>query len=240
MSNASDLSAATEDYLKYIWSATEWSNTPVTTSRLAREMGLSPSTVSESIAKLTKDGLVEHEKYRSIRLSPDGKRHALAMVRAHRLIETFLHDELGYTWDEVHDEAEDLEHAVSIRFIDAIDELLGYPDYDPHGDPIPSKDGILPEVLAILVAEAPTGEARVHRIADSDPEALRLASELGLRPGETIIIAEGTLTVGGKETPLDPFASILWVTHDHSRVTDDSDRVAHDNHHKAKSEGTGS
>lgn len=207
-----ELTAATEDYLKYIWSATEWSNEPVKTSRLAKDMGLSPSTVSESVSRLAKEGLVEHEKYHAIRLTPEGSRHALAVVRAHRLIETFLHDQLGYSWDEIHTEADALEHAASARFIDAIDTLLGHPEYDPHGDPIPDAEGKLPVRRAIKLGDAEDGTVTVLRVDDSDPEGLRAASQLGLRPGQTATIAGNTMTVARKNALVAPFINIVWVT----------------------------
>lgn len=207
-----ELTAATEDYLKYIWSATEWSNEPVKTSRLAKDMGLSPSTVSESVSRLAKEGLVEHEKYHAIRLTPEGSRHALAVVRAHRLIETFLHDRLGYSWDEIHTEADALEHAASARFIDAIDTLLGHPEYDPHGDPIPDAEGKLPVRRAIKLGDAEDGTVTVLRVDDSDPEGLRAASQLGLRPGQTATIAGNTMTVARKNALVAPFINIVWVT----------------------------
>lgn len=213
-----ELTAASEDYLKYIWSATEWSDEPVKTSRLAKDMGLSPSTVSESVSRLAKDGLVEHEKYHAIRLTADGVRHALAMVRAHRLIETFLHDHLGYSWDEIHTEADSLEHAASPRFIDAIDTLLGHPQYDPHGDPIPDSEGNMPVRRAISLAEAAHGTATVLRIDDADPQDLRAASALGLRPGQSVMISESTIEVDGRKADAAPFEHIVWVTDNRSAV----------------------
>ena len=108
---------------------------------LAERIGVSASTASESIRKLADQGLVDHEKYGAVTLTDAGRRAALAMVRRHRLMETFLVRELGYSWDEVHDEAEVLEHAVSDRMLDRIDAKLGHPTRDPHGDPIPAADG---------------------------------------------------------------------------------------------------
>lgn len=206
------LTRATEDYLKHIWSANEWSDEPVTTTQLARDMGLSPSTVSESIAKLARKGLVDHEKYQSIRLTDEGTTHALEMVRAHRLIETFLHSRLGYSWDEIHEEADALEHVVSPRFIEAIDDLLGTPEYDPHGDPIPRRDGSLPPRQAIPLDDAAEGEAIVVRVDDSDPERLREASRLGLYPGQTVRIEGGTISVNGERVDAGSFVGRVWVT----------------------------
>lgn len=115
-----------------IWTAQEWSREKVSTKLLAERIGVSASTASESIRKLADQGLVHHEKYGAVTLTDAGRRAALAMVRRHRLMETFLVQELGYGWDEVHDEAEILEHAVSDRMLDRIDAKLGHPTRDPH------------------------------------------------------------------------------------------------------------
>src|SRR5690606_22941103 len=120
------------NHLKVIWSLQEWSSDPVTTSTIAARTGLRLSTASGAVAKLADKGLVEHERYGEVRLTPEGRRLALAMVRRHRLIETFLVETLGYRWDEVHDEAENLEHAVSDLLVDRVDALLGHPTRDPH------------------------------------------------------------------------------------------------------------
>lgn len=176
-----DLTPAAQDYLKVIWSAQEWNDKPVTTTMLAQTMGFSPSTVSEAIKKLTEQGLVTHPRYGTIDLSDRGQRIALSMVRRHRLIETFLVDYLGYRWDEVHDEAEILEHAVSDDFVERLGRRLGEPARDPHGDPIPSVDGLLPDLPALLLSGAPTGERmRVARVSDADPDLLRHLAGLGL------------------------------------------------------------
>ncbi|HEY0217944.1 MAG TPA: metal-dependent transcriptional regulator, partial [Cellulomonas sp.] len=122
-----DLTAVAQDYLKVIWSASEWSSAPVTTKMLADRLGVGASTVSETIRRLTDQGLVHHAPYAAIALTDEGARHAVQVVRRHRLIETFLVSELGYGWDEVHDEAEVLEHAVSDLMVERIDTRLGHP-----------------------------------------------------------------------------------------------------------------
>ena len=134
---ASDLTAVAQDYLKTIWTAQEWSHEKVSTKMLAERIGVSASTASESIRKLADQGLVHHEKYGAVTLTDAGRGAALAMVRRHRLLETFLVNELGYGWDEVHDEAEVLEHAVSDRMLDRMDAKLGYPDPRPARRPDP-------------------------------------------------------------------------------------------------------
>jgi DtxR family Mn-dependent transcriptional regulator len=163
---------AIEDYVKVIYGHTEWQPDPITTSALAARLGLAASSVTEMVKKLVTQGLVEHEKYGVVTLTPAGTALALRMVRRHRLIETWLVQSFGYTWDEVHVEAEVLEHALSDRLLDAIDAQLGHPLRDPHGDPIPSADGIVIRPGAVLLRDAATG-GRVVRVSDRDPELLR-------------------------------------------------------------------
>ena len=219
-----ELSSAAQDYLKLIWSATEWTDQPMTVSRLAELLGVRPATASDGIRRLTAQGLVEHRPYGSIELTDDGRRHAIQMVRRHRLLETFLVDVLGYGWDEVHDEAEVLEHAVSDGFVARIDAHLGHPSRDPHGDPIPSADGEphLPDatVLAHAVADRPM---RVRRISDEDPRLLRELADQGIGLDATLVRAASAgeaapagvvVTVDGSAArPLTPAAaSAVWVS----------------------------
>lgn len=179
--NPRDLSPVAQDYLKVIWTAQEWSREKVSTKMLAERIGVSASTASESIRKLADQGLVDHEKYGAVTLTDDGRRAALAMVRRHRLMETFLVNELGYGWDEVHDEAEVLEHAVSDRMLDRIDAKLGFPTRDPHGDPIPAADGNVPTPPARQLSVCQDGDAgTVARISDADPEMLRYFDSVGI------------------------------------------------------------
>ncbi|MBP2453043.1 manganese-binding transcriptional regulator MntR [Mycolicibacterium lutetiense] len=179
--NHQDLSTVAQDYLKVIWTAQEWSREKVSTKLLAERIGVSASTASESIRKLADQGLVDHEKYGAVTLTDAGRRAALAMVRRHRLMETFLVQELGYSWDEVHDEAEILEHAVSDRMLDRIDAKLGHPTRDPHGDPIPAADGQVPTPPARQLSDCQDGDAgTVARISDADPEMLRYFDRVGI------------------------------------------------------------
>jgi DtxR family Mn-dependent transcriptional regulator len=178
---ASDLTAVAQDYLKTIWTAQEWSHEKVSTKLLAERIGVSASTASESIRKLADQGLVHHEKYGAVTLTEAGRAAALAMVRRHRLLETFLVNELGYSWDEVHDEAEVLEHAISDRMLDRMDAKLGYPTRDPHGDPIPAADGQVPTPPARQLSACDNGdEGTVARISDADPEMLRYFDTVGI------------------------------------------------------------
>jgi DtxR family Mn-dependent transcriptional regulator len=177
----SGLSTVAQDYLKVIWNAQEWSHAKVSTKMLAEKLGVSASTASESIRKLAEQGLVDHEKYGAVTLTDSGRRAALAMVRRHRLLEAFLVTELGYGWDEVHDEAEVLEHAVSDRLIARIDAKLGFPQRDPHGDPIPGSDGQVPTPPARQLWSCADGDAgTVARISDKDPEMLRYFDSIGI------------------------------------------------------------
>ncbi|HWU47436.1 MAG TPA: metal-dependent transcriptional regulator [Humibacter sp.] len=207
--SVSELSSTAQDYLKMIWSATEWSPTPITVKQLAERMGVRPATVSDGIRRLADQGMLEHRPYGSIELTTAGRAHAVAMVRRHRLIETFLVETLGYGWDEVHDEAEVLEHAVSDTLVDRIDALLGRPVADPHGDPIPTADGHPRRPDAVRLSEAHAGiPVVVSRISDADPDVLRYLAEKGIRPGTVIELEEhrpyaGDVTVRlGDEDPI--------------------------------------
>jgi DtxR family Mn-dependent transcriptional regulator len=155
--SVSRLSTSTQNYLKAIWSLQEWSNDPVTPSSMAAKTGVKLSTASDAVRKLTDQGLVEHNPYGAVTLTEEGRLHAVAMVRRHRLIETFLVEVLDYSWDQVHDEAESLEHAVSDFMVERLDEHLGHPHRDPHGDPIPSADGDVTQLDAMLLSSVPLG-----------------------------------------------------------------------------------
>lgn len=196
-----ELSTVTQDYLKVIWTAQEWADVKVTTKMLAEKLGVSPSTTSESIRKLADQGLVSHERYGAVTLTEKGRAAAVLMVRRHRLLETFLVRVLGYGWDEVHDEAEVLEHAVSDRLMARLDATLGHPDRDPHGDPIPALDGSVPSPDAALLADLETGESgTVARISDTDPDMLRYFDQVGVALDCVVTVVEkrpfaGTITV---------------------------------------------
>lgn len=178
---AGQVTSVVEDYLKVIWKSQEWSAEPVTTSLLAERLGVGAPTVSETLRRLVAHGWVEHEPYRPVTLTAEGRRLALGMVRRHRLIETWLVEQLGYGWDEVHDEAEVLEHAVSDRFVEALDARLGRPRRDPHGDPIPSRDGEVESPPAIRAVDLGPGErAAVAQVDDDDPDVLRQCTAVGI------------------------------------------------------------
>lgn len=179
-----ELSSNAQDYLKVIWDLREWNDAAVQSSDLARRAHVKLSTVSGAVNRLVAGGFATHNPYGAIELTPEGERYALAMVRRHRLLETFLVRSLGYGWDEVHTEADSLEHAASDLMIDRIDGLLGHPDTDPHGDPIPRADGTLPESSSIRLADAPDeARIRIDRVSDEDPHLLRFLEEQGVGIG---------------------------------------------------------
>ena len=221
---ASELSTVAQDYLKTIWTAQEWSHEKVSTKMLAERNGVSASTASESIRKLADQGLVHHEKYGAVTLTDAGRAAALAMVRRHRLLETFLVNELGYSWDEVHDEAEVLEHAVSDRMLMRMDAKLGFPTRDPHGDPIPAADGRVPTPPARQLSDCSDGDAgTVARISDADPEMLRYFDTVGINLDSQVrVLARrdfaGMISVqvdrAGSSTTVDlgsPAAQAIWI-----------------------------
>lgn len=193
---------AVEDCLKAIYSVGEWDVRGRTNGDIAARLGVSASTVSDLVKRLTDDGLVEHERYGAIELTEVGLRQSLSMVRRHRLIETYLVDSLGYSWDEVHDEAEVLEHAISDRMLARMDEALGHPWRDPHGDAIPTDDGVLHLPEARPLAALEEGESGwIARILDEQPDLLRWFDSQGI-----------TLDVQLRVVQLKPFGGSLMVT----------------------------
>lgn len=190
--SVSDLSASAQNYLKAIWGISEWSSAAVTPTLIAERTGLKLSSVSDAVRKLAAQGLVKHAPYGSVELTETGRSYALAMVRRHRLIESFLVSVLGYSWDQVHEEAELLEHAVSDFMIDRIDAFLEFPTRDPHGDPIPSADGTVTIPDARQLSAIGAGHrVVVERISDSDPALLQFFEEQGIAIGATLEIGEG-------------------------------------------------
>lgn len=184
-------STAVEDYLKVIYAFEEREEGKITTTRLAERLGVSASSVSGMVRKLCQLDLLEHARYGTIEFTDTGRRVALGVVRRHRLIELYLVSELGYSWDEVHDEAEVLEHALSEELEELIATKLGNPTVDPHGDPIPSRELELAETDAPLLAELEPGErATFVRVSDADPEMLRFLGERNIVPGTGLELVE--------------------------------------------------
>src|SRR6266480_5653794 len=169
----STFTRAQEDYLKALY-LLRGDERPVPTRELAHRLGISSPSVSEMVTRLTAQGLVEHDRYRGPQLTREGRKVALELVRHHRLLEMFLVQVLGYTWDEVHDEAERLEHVISERMEARIFELLGRPELDPHGHAIPSLAGKVRPLSDRALSDCRAGEkVRVQRVSDEDPALLR-------------------------------------------------------------------
>ncbi|WP_040709182.1 metal-dependent transcriptional regulator [Nocardiopsis potens] len=184
-------STSVEDYVKVIYDLQERGAGPVTISAMAERLSVSNSSVSGMLRKLGELGLVDHRRYGSVQLTETGAKAALAVLRRHRLLETYLVEALGYSWDEVHEEAEELEHAVSDKFVDRIAEHLGDPVVDPHGDPIPTRDGKVVQRATGLLSEAEAGTAgTIVRVNDTDPELLRYLAEQNIGIGMRIEVVE--------------------------------------------------
>ncbi len=207
-------SPAVDDYLKTIYHHTEWQDERMTPSQLAGVLGLAPSSVTEMVKKLASLGLVTHRPYGPVSLTATGERRAAAIIRRHRLIETWLVREFGYAWDEVHDEAEVLEHAISDRLLAGIDDLLGHPLFDPHGDAIPRADGTVVREPFVLLADAAAGHTgRVLRVSDRDADALRVAEAAGMTVATEVTVTAAGVRVGDAETALDDdVRQAVWLS----------------------------
>lgn len=185
------ISDATEDYLKAILELTE-DDEPAATGDIARLLGITAQSVTGMLAKMRDSGLVYYEPYRGATLTNKGSLHALRLVRRHRLLETFMIEKLGYTWDEVHVEAERIEHALSDVFTDRLAKFLGNPTRDPHGDPIPGPDGAMPKDEDVPLTSANVGDTFiVRRVGSRDAKALQYLEKCGVVPGIALIIEEG-------------------------------------------------
>ena len=213
-------SPVVDDYLKTVYAHTEWQPDPITPKALADRLGVAPSSATEMVQKMTAQGLVTHVPYKTIQLTDAGRARALAVVRRHRLIETWLAREMGYSWDEVHDDAEILEHAISDRLVDAIDARLGRPVRDPHGDAIPAADGTIATEPAVRLDEAPAGHVgHVIRISDRDPAVLRALDQANIGPGSELRIGDATHDASVVVTFADhahilprPAAAAIWIS----------------------------
>lgn len=205
----------------------------VTMAQIGGSLEVAPGTVTAMVKALEKDGLLSYEPYAGVRLTEDGRKTALDVVRRHRLMELFLVEVLGLDWSEVHEEAEMLEHAMSDKLIDRIDKLLGYPSVDPHGDPIPDGKGVMREPKAVISLRTcePGRDYRISRVADQDEEFLRFLERHSLKPGTRVKVEESepvadavtlrpqggsTMALGGEA------AAKLWVEPLHDDDDDDS------------------
>ncbi len=194
------LSEKMRDYLKAIHSL-RVGEERVAVSVVADHLGVAVASVSNMVKRLAELDLVRHTPYKGIDLTEAGEQEALRLIRAHRLIELFLTEVVGLQWDEVHDEAERLEHAVSDRLVERIAELLGHPTVDPHGDPIPTEEGLVDEEALPDLTELEVGQrAEIRRVTAQDPAMLQYLSSVGLTPDKTITVMdkgpfEGPLTL---------------------------------------------
>ena len=182
---------AIEDYLKTIYMLAQVES-PVSTSRIAEARDVKPASATSMIQRLAKLNLVNYEKHYGVTLTPDGEKLALEVIRHHRLIELYLIEALGFTWDEVHEQADILEHVISEKLEERIAAALNHPEFDPHGDPIPSKEGIIKRVDSQLLTKLRVGDsATVLRIPDdTNGELLRYLAQLGLVPGVDVKVVE--------------------------------------------------
>jgi DtxR family Mn-dependent transcriptional regulator len=185
------ISPTVEDYLKTIYKLQK-QDEKVSTSAIAEKLELSNATVTAMIKKLAERKFLEHVSYYGVVLTDEGRKAALGVIRRHRLVELFLKEILGLPWDKIHAEAEKLEHVISDELLDRIDSILGYPKADPHGNHIPTKDGMMPDpqencpLIDVAVGETVV----IDSVSDSDPNKLQFMSKLGLFPGVVIHISE--------------------------------------------------
>lgn len=179
-----------EDYLKAIW-ALQQNEAPVSTSRIAERLGLSAAAVTAMVKRLAENGLLRHEPYYGVRLTPAGELASLRIIRRHRVLELFLTETLGYEWDRVHDEAERLEHAASDELIERLARLLGEPERDPHGSAIPTAEGELSDEVFPTLADVAAGDTvRIVEVRVHEPEQLRYLGSLDLYPGARVEVLE--------------------------------------------------
>ena len=219
--------------MKVIYDLQERGTGPVTISGMAERLSVSNSSVSGMLRKLNELGLVQHQRYGNVSLTETGTKAALAVLRRHRLLETYLVAELGYSWDEVHDEAEILEHVVSDKFVDRIAAHLGDPVVDPHGDPIPTREGAIVQRESVLLSEAEAGTSGVIvRVNDTDPELLRYLTDIDIGIGRRVRVVErlpfaGSIRIGVRPEPEDEeqeralglvAAEALWISPDEGAV----------------------
>jgi DtxR family Mn-dependent transcriptional regulator len=205
------LTAPVEDYLKAIY-AIGRGNGAAATNEIAQRLAIAPASVSGMVRRLAEQGLLAYERYRGVKLTDAGRRAALRTLRRHRVIEAYLAKALDYPWDRVHAEAERLEHAASDELIDRMAATIGEPEFDPHGAPIPTREGAVDETVYKSLGDLEVGASgSVVRVADEDPEMLRYLAELSIVPGKRVTVKarapyDGpiTLLVGRHELSIGP------------------------------------
>lgn len=185
------LSRSVEDYLKAIYGLSD-SGDAASTSAIAEALDVQPASVTGMVKRMAESGLLEHVPYKGVRLTEHGVHSALQVLRRHRILETYLCERLDFSWDDVHDEAERLEHAASDQLIDHMARALGFPSHDPHGAPIPTRSGHIEETDPATLADASPGErVRIRAVRDEDSADLRSMAEVGLVPGARIVVRTG-------------------------------------------------
>jgi len=209
-----------EDYIKAIYHLEKGEHKTVSTNAVAEQMHTKPSSVTDMIKKLSDKGVIHYKKYKGVSLTEYGEKIALSLVRKHRLWEVFLVEKLDFSWDEVHEVAEQLEHIKSEKLIDQLDKHLGFPQVDPHGDPIPSKKGEFKKTIKKLLNEVPTGTSGICvGVKDSSPPFLKFLDKNKIALGDTILVMEkeefdGSLYIRVKEVTIhisDQIASNLYL-----------------------------
>jgi len=205
----SRVTSAMEDYLKAAYHL-ETQGGPITTQRMAEELGLSQPSVTNMVKRLDDLNLVVHSPYRGITLTESGRRVALEVIRHHRLLELYLSAALGFDLEHVHAEAERLEHHISDELEERMERALGYPEFDPHGDPIPRRDGVLPTMNDTALTDLPAGgTGQISRVSDRDPARLTYLTERGIRPGIRLTVQEQMPFEGPVRIDLDGVEHLL-------------------------------
>lgn len=207
------LSASIEDYIKTIHSL-ELEEQKASTKRVAQRLGVKMASVTGMVKHLASEGYLRHTPYYGVKLTEKGRRVAVDLIRRHRVIELFLSRTLGMSWDELHDDAEILEHAVSDRLVERMYEYLGCPEFDPHGSPIPAKNGSLPPQQGVPLSELAVGQrGRIVEVSDREPEFLRYLTSLNLKIGSELAVKSRapfggpiSLDVGGQPVAVGPEA----------------------------------
>jgi DtxR family Mn-dependent transcriptional regulator len=189
-SSTTELSSTVENYLKHLYAEQDDAGSGLLPmGKLAQALGVTPGTATTMVKALADNGLVKYEPRDGVRLTAAGERHALNVIRRHRLVELFLVRELGLDWSEVHEEAEELEHAISEKVLDKIDALLGHPQFDPHGDPIPGAKGQLASATLKSLAECELHKpVRIARVTGQDAAFLQTLHRLGLTPDTQVVV----------------------------------------------------